>query len=111
MDDIDNARQFETLIPDIQQLSPGSRIVIRSRHHDVLNSTMGPTACKDVQEVNFLSRSESQRLFNWHAFLSEQSSDGFHDLTEEVANACGGHPLALEVIGAQSLYDKKKLLW
>lgn len=49
----------------------------------------------------------SRQIFNWHAFLSEApTTDEFCDLAEKVADACGGHPLALEVIGA-SLFDKK----
>jgi hypothetical protein len=48
----------------------------------------------------------AQQLFNWHAFYSEQASDRFRDLAKEVADACGGLPLALEVMGAY-LFDKK----
>lgn len=107
VDDIDNESQFTNLIPDIQLLGSGSRIIITSRHRDVLNITMRRAISKYIYEVKLLSRTDSQRLFNWNAFDSETPSTGFGDLAAKVAEACGGHPLALEVIGA-SLFDKRE---
>lgn len=89
-------------------LRPGSRIIVTSRHRDVLNSTLTSTDCKNIYEVKVLNPTYSRLLFNWHAFLSETPSEGFHDLAERVADACGGHPLALTLIGA-SLFDKREL--
>jgi hypothetical protein len=100
LDDIDNVKQFFDLIPDINHLSPGSQIVVTSRHRDVLKSTLA----KNIYEVQVLNPSFAQQLFNWHAFLSDTPSPGF----QELAEACDGHPLALTVLGA-SLFDKKDL--
>jgi hypothetical protein len=60
-----------------------------------------------VYDVPLLSQSGSRCLFNRHAFLSETPSVGFADLAVFVADACDGHPLSLETIGA-SLFDKRK---
>lgn len=108
VDDIDNTSQFTNLIPNILHLGRGSRILVTSRHRDVLTCTMGPAHHKALHEIKELNHIDSRQLFNWHAFYSEVPSAGFHDVAEKVADACGGHPLALEVIGG-SLFDKKEL--
>jgi hypothetical protein len=58
-----------------------------------------------VYEVKLLDSTNS-RLFNWNAFYSEVPSIEFRDLAESVADACGGHSLVLEIIGA-SFFDQK----
>ena len=106
VDDIDHRSQFEALIPDIQRLGCGSRVVITSRYRDVLIQAMKTAASQEVFEVPSLNKMDSRHLFNRHAFLSETPSEGFGDLAEKVADACGGHALSLETMGA-SLFDKK----
>lgn len=106
VDDIDSMSQFEALIPDILRLAAGSRVVVTSRHRDVANLAVAHANRKAVYEVKVLKPVDSRKLFNWHAFYSEEASQGFQNLAERVADACGGHPLALEVIG-RSLFDKK----
>jgi hypothetical protein len=106
VDDIDSASQFEDLIPDVRGLARGSRVVVTSRHRDVIKFAMREAEHKEVYEVKVLNPFDSRLLFNWHAFYCEAPSKAFRDLAETVADACGGHPLALEVIGA-SLFDKK----
>jgi hypothetical protein len=108
VDDIDLSSQYAALIPDIQMLGPGSRIVITSRQKDVLKHAMGAATCENVYDVPLLSKSDSWLLFNRHAFLSETTTVGFADLAVEVADACGGHALSLEIIGA-SLFDKREV--
>ena len=108
VDDIDLSSQFAALIPDLEKLGPGSRIVITSRQKDVLKHAMRAATCKNVYDVPVLSKSDSRLLFNHHAFLSETASEGFADLAVEVADACGGHALSLEIIGA-SLFDKREV--
>ena len=106
IDDINHRSQFDSLIPQIKTLGLGSRVLVTSRDRNLLNNItqgQGENALYEVKELTFI---ESSRLFNWHAFRSEQPSDGFHDLAKEVVQACGGLPLALEVMGA-FLYDKK----
>ncbi|KAG0563344.1 hypothetical protein KC19_8G023000 [Ceratodon purpureus] len=106
VDDIDDKGQFEALIPDIRKLGSGSRIVITSRYRDVVTQAMAGAERWEVYEVPVLNEFESRCLFNRHAFLSETPSEGFADLAAKVADACGGHALSLETVGA-SLFDKK----
>ena len=105
VDDIDHGRQFAALVPDMQRLGRGSCVVITSRYSDVLHHAMAAAPSWKVYDVPVLSRSDSRRLFNHHAFSSETPLS-FAELAAEVADACGGHALSLEVIGA-SLFGKR----
>ncbi|CAK9253780.1 unnamed protein product, partial [Sphagnum jensenii] len=109
LDDIDDRSKFDCLIPSLTKLmSQGSRIIVTSRDRNVLNfiTSQGSTGKSNLYEVQVLNGVHAQQLFNWHAFYSEQASDRFRDLAKQVADACGGLPLALEVMGAY-LFDKK----
>lgn len=99
VDDIDDVGQFENLVPAIEMLGSGSRMVITSRNREALTLATRPAVCKDVYEVKMLNCSGSRDLFNWHAFLSETPSECFSDSAAAVADACGGHPLALKLMG------------
>ena len=109
VDDIDDANQLDSLIPDINELGSECRIVITSRRHDVLQDAMKtlPTASKAMYEVRTLDKSYSRRLFNMHAFGSETPSEGFVELAETISDACDGLPLSLTVMG-RYLFHKKK---
>jgi len=107
MDDVDQKGQFDQLIPDINKLHPGSRIIITSRDSNVVNNIMKNGNCKyQRHEMALLSTIDSRHLFNWHAFHSVDAIDGFQELAKKVADACCGLPLALEVIGC-FLFDKR----
>ncbi len=108
VDDIDHRSQFNLLIPDIDKLARGSRILVTSQDQNVLSNIMrGDGHLTAMHEVELMSPDDSHQLFNWHAFYTEKASDGFQDLARKVADACYRLPLALEVIGA-FLFDKKK---
>jgi tRNA A37 threonylcarbamoyladenosine biosynthesis protein TsaE len=108
IDDIDEKGQFDKLIPDINKLCPGSRIIITSRDLNVVNNIVKVGNCEYLRhEMALLSTTDSRRLFNWHAFQSTDAIDGFQELAKNVADACGNLPLALKVIGCR-LFDKRK---
>jgi len=108
IDDVDHKHQFDQLIPDINKLCPGSRIIITSRDSNVVNNIMKNGKCEYCKhEMALLSTTDSTHLFNWHAFQSTDAIDGFQELAEKVADACCGLPLALEVIG-RFLFDKRE---
>jgi hypothetical protein len=108
IDDVDHKRQFDQLIPDINKLCPGSRIIITSRDSNVVNYIMEKNEnCKYLRrEMALLSTTDSRHLFNLHAFQSTDAIDGFQELAEKVADACCGLPLALEDIGC-FLFEKR----
>ncbi len=108
IDDVNRKDQFDQLIPDINKLAPGSRVIITSRESNVVNNIMKNGNCKySRHEMALLSTIDSRHLFNWHAFHSVDAIDGFQELAEKVANACCGLPLALEVTGC-FLFDKRE---
>jgi hypothetical protein len=108
IDDIDQKGQFDELIPDINKLRPGSRIIITSRDSNVVNNIMENGNCKYLRhEMALLSTTDSRHLFNWHAFHSANAIHDFQELAKNVADACCGLPLALEVTGC-FLFDKKR---
>ncbi len=108
IDDVDRKGQFDQLIPNINKLHPGSRVIITSRDSNVVNNIMKNGNCKYTRhEMALLSTTDSRHLFNWHAFHSTDAIDGFQELAKKVADACCGLPLALEVIGC-FLFDKKE---
>ncbi|CAK9862448.1 unnamed protein product [Sphagnum jensenii] len=108
IDDIDKKAQFDKLIPDINKLACGSRIIITSRDSNVVNNIEKNGNCKySKHEMALLTTVDSRHLFNWHAFNSIDAIDNFQELAEKAANACSGLPLALEVIGC-FLFDKRE---
>jgi len=88
-------------------LGVGSCCIITSR--DVEMCLMfGPNA---VFEMEFLKPSEGKQLFCWHAFGSIIAAQGFEELASEVALACGGHPLTLEIIGKLLNLEQNRSIW
>ncbi|CAM6017563.1 unnamed protein product, partial [Sphagnum balticum] len=107
IDDVDTNDQFDKLIPNINKLGLGSRVIITSRESNVVNNIMNNGNCKYSRyDMKLLSTTDSRHLFNWHAFRSSDAIVGFKELAEKVADACCGLPLALEVTG-RFLFDKK----
>ncbi|CAK9229345.1 unnamed protein product, partial [Sphagnum troendelagicum] len=107
IDDIDKKPQFEQLIPEINKLARGSRVLITSRDRNLVANIMERAECKYARhEVAALNNSDARQLFNSHAFDSSNVTDGFHDVAQRVADACAGLPLPLEVIGS-FLFDKR----
>ncbi|CAK9232433.1 unnamed protein product [Sphagnum troendelagicum] len=109
IDDVDQKGQFDKLIPNINKLCPGSRIIITSRDSNVVNNIMQKNEnCKySSHEMALLSTTDSRHLFNWHAFHSTDAIGPFQELAKNLADACCGLPLALEVTGC-FLFDKRE---
>jgi hypothetical protein len=107
IDDIDKKPQFEQLIPEINKLARGSRVLITSRDRNLVANIMEKAECKCAShEVAALNNPDARQLFNSHAFDTSNVTHGFHDVAQRVADACAGLPLALEVIGS-FLFDKR----
>ena len=89
-----------------------SRVVITSRHQDLLQQTLPRLCCANLQpevlEVPYLSQAESLELFCLHAFKELQPPAAWQSITEEIADKCFGLPLSLEVVG-EFLWQKQKM--
>lgn len=112
IDDINEKKQFDELILDLEALAFGSRVLITSREQDVLKSILRDTPQSALYEVPELSPSEANDLFVWCAFR-RNNLDGIdaslHCFVDDITRACCGLPLPLEVMGGL-LADKKNLL-
>ena len=107
IDDIVKRSQFDELILEMNNLAKGSRVLITSRDQNLLNNIMRDAGEKELYEVQVLSPSDSLQLFIKTAFHNDIPSARLHDLSRHIAKACGGLPLALEVIGG-FLFDKRE---
>jgi hypothetical protein len=106
LDDVDNIKQLNTLLPCWNVLDSKSLILITSRRKDVLTSWgIGELS---IYKLQGLSRQHSTELFCWHAFHQPHPVARFRKVVDKFVNACNGLPLSLQVIGA-FLYGEKDL--
>ncbi|CAM6092380.1 unnamed protein product [Calypogeia fissa] len=101
LDDVNHEKQIRVL-PKLNDLGNGSRLIITSRDQGVLNCL----AKCDVYEVDFLNYDEAKKLFCRNVFQEEGIPDRLsqrnHELKEDVEGVvrkCDGLPLTLEVMG------------
>jgi hypothetical protein len=110
VDNIKERKQFDELIPDLKELAPGSRVIITSQESGVLRSIMLGVK-SELYYVPELSYLDSLDLFIRCAFQEDNIKDVdavFHQFVQEIVSACGGLPLALELMGG-FLVDKRNL--
>ncbi|XP_059313455.1 disease resistance protein RPV1-like isoform X1 [Lycium ferocissimum] len=108
LDDVDDRDQLNAVLGMREWFYPGSKIIITTRNQHLFNASE-VCRCK-MYKVTPLNAQESIRLFSWHAFLKEKSSEDHEDLSENVILHCKGIPLALKVLGS-SLCDRSIEVW
>ncbi|KAL6293937.1 hypothetical protein ACE6H2_002079 [Prunus campanulata] len=106
LDDVDNLEQFNAILGMRGWLHPGSKIIITTRHENLLKAHENCAIFK----VEGLHEYESLELFSWHAFRQPHPGEGYMDLSRPVVQHCGGVPLALQVLGS-SLFGKAADVW
>ncbi|XP_059075323.1 disease resistance protein RPV1-like [Cryptomeria japonica] len=102
LDDVDDRVQLDALAG--LWLSRGSRLIITSRDKHILNAAQ--ISLEYIFQISGLQKTEGLQLFCWHAFLKPSPIPSYEDLSKRIVEACKGHPLSLEVIGA-FLYGKQ----
>ncbi|PKI44391.1 hypothetical protein CRG98_035222 [Punica granatum] len=105
LDDIDRKEQIENIVGDAKCFGPGSRIIVTTRDSRVLK--IGHEPFHGIIEMEEMNLSEALRLFSWHAFEGDSPPREYKPLSSRAVVACGGLPLALEVLGSL-LHGKKK---
>ncbi|CAN1140602.1 Disease resistance-like protein DSC1 [Linum perenne] len=106
LDDIDDPVALHNLL-DKQPLTlfgPGSRILVTSRDHQVLQNV-----CDEIYELKGLNDYESLQLFTSNAFKEDPSEDSV-ELSWRAIHYPSGNPLALIVL-AKALYGRSKEYW
>eukprot|EP01018_Ginkgo_biloba_P008222 Gb_30990 [translate_table: standard] len=94
LDDVDDIKQLEAL--GIDWLGPTSRVIVTTRDQQILK-TKGNS---EIYKMEGLSDKQALELFCWHAFMRATPDKIYEDLSIQIANACGGLPLSLEVLGS-----------
>ncbi|MFS7966259.1 putative TIR domain, P-loop containing nucleoside triphosphate hydrolase [Helianthus anomalus] len=99
LDDIDDQYELSTLL-GIHAFPTQSKIIITTRLLDMYEwfGSISWRCC--VHKVTFLNDLESLELLRLHAFGSKIPMEGFEELAKELAQYCGGNPLALKVLGS-----------
>ncbi|KAI5073173.1 hypothetical protein GOP47_0011186 [Adiantum capillus-veneris] len=117
LDDVSEKQQLDQLMPPRDcHLGKDSLIVLTTRDQQVLSLAQAHV-CLSMDGLN---REEARELFNLHASEDKTSTSfieprkempaDFQRLREQVADACQGLPLALEVLGSH-LRDKDLSEW
>ncbi|PPD88127.1 hypothetical protein GOBAR_DD14951 [Gossypium barbadense] len=102
-DDVSNLSQFEFLFKGINQLCPGSRVIVTTRNKQVLIQN----DIDRIYEMEKLDEGESLQLFCQRAFKSNYPTRYRLELSKMVLSVADGNPLAIKVFGS-SLYGKEK---
>ncbi|CAN6539525.1 unnamed protein product [Malus baccata var. baccata] len=108
LDDVwsDNREKWERLrAPLIQSGAHGSRILVTTRKHEVVDMMR---AASDMVNLGELSEEYCLSIFNHMAFSDTEVDESkvFEDISKEIVGKCKGLPLAAKTLGAL-MYNKK----
>lgn len=113
LDGIDDVKQLDELIPT-KGFHTGSKIIITTKDGSLtekcalLRSTFAARHRK--YKLSVLRDPDSLSLLCWHAFGSNGPKEGYEQEAVRLARYCGGHPLALKVLGG-SLINEDVATW
>ncbi|XP_023734374.1 disease resistance protein RPV1 [Lactuca sativa] len=107
LDDIDEHDQLDTLL-GTRASHTQSKIIITTRLLDIRAWFRSISWKCEVQKSELLNDDESLQLLSWHAFGSKIPMEGFKDLAIQLAQYCGGNPLALKVLGSSLFSDAEE---
>ncbi|KAK9068946.1 hypothetical protein SSX86_013062 [Deinandra increscens subsp. villosa] len=113
LDDINSLEQLDVLLGN-KGFHKGSKIIITTK------DTSLTERCKLIKTqvqhkhtqilLGGLWESDSLRLLCIHAFKCHKPQKGYEKVSGEIVKFCGGHPLALEVLGS-SLHKRDVTYW
>ncbi|KAL4572633.1 hypothetical protein LXL04_019413 [Taraxacum kok-saghyz] len=113
LDGVDNFEQVDVLI-GTKGFHPGSKIIVTTKDGSLTEKCsmfrikLPPKHTKHA--LYGLSTTESLRLLCWHAFGGYEPKEGYVEAATRASTYCGGHPLALKVLGS-SLYNEDVATW
>ncbi|KAF5812943.1 putative TIR domain, P-loop containing nucleoside triphosphate hydrolase [Helianthus annuus] len=109
VDDIDDSDILSTLF-GAKVLDTQSKIIITTRLLNIDTWFESISWRCRVYKLELLNPDESLELLSWHAFGSKIPMEGFEKIAAELAQYCGGNPLALKVLGS-SLFVSVENPW
>nr|XP_048331062.1 TMV resistance protein N-like isoform X2 [Ziziphus jujuba var. spinosa] len=95
LDDVDKSDQLEALAGEADWFGSGSRIIVTTRHKNLLTAKR----VDELFECEQLNYEESIQLFSLTAFGKYQPMKGFEMLSKHVVEYANGNPLTLKDIG------------
>ncbi|CAL5340896.1 unnamed protein product [Camellia sinensis] len=105
LDDVDQRDQFDAIIGMRNWFHPESKIILTTRHKQLLKAN----EVYMMHKVERFDDDESLELFSWHAFGQDRPIDCYVEHSKRVVQHYGGLPLALQVLG--SLSGKSLNIW
>ncbi|XP_052210520.1 disease resistance protein RUN1-like [Diospyros lotus] len=106
LDDVDTREQLDAVLENMDWLSPGSKLIITTRHEQLLRAH----ECWKVYKVKKLDHDESLQLFSWYAFGQSYPIDGYLVDSKTAVDHCSGLPLAVKILG-RSLFGTSLDEW
>ncbi|XP_059653214.1 disease resistance protein RPV1-like isoform X2 [Cornus florida] len=106
LDDVDQLDQLNAVLIMRDWFYPGSKIVITTRHEQLLKAHER----YKMHKVKELNENESFQLFCWHAFGQDHPIEVYLEYSKRIVRYCGGLPLALQVLGS-SLSGRPVDVW
>ena len=107
LDGVDNFEQVHVLVGR-EGFHPGSRIIITTKDGSITDKALlhikyPPKHTKLA--LDGLCSTDSLKLFCWHAFGGYSPKEGYEEDAKRASKYCGGHPLALKVLGSLLLNE------
>ncbi|KAG0570311.1 hypothetical protein KC19_6G153100 [Ceratodon purpureus] len=99
VDDVGSEENLKALLVDaFQDGHIGSKIIVTTRRQDILIGCMGP---EGIINYDVLKKDQALQLFSHYAFggLGIEERKQLDGVSREIAKACSGLPLSIEVIG------------
>ncbi|XP_023733930.1 disease resistance protein RPV1 [Lactuca sativa] len=113
LDGVDNFEQIDVLI-GTKGFHPGSKIIVTTKDGSLTEKCslfrMKFPPKHTEHALYGLSATESLRLLCWHAFGGYDPKEGYEEEAIRASKYCGGHPLALKVLGS-SLNNEDVATW
>nr|KAJ0196275.1 hypothetical protein LSAT_V11C700361250 [Lactuca sativa] len=109
LDDIDEHDELDALL-GTRAFHTQSKIIIRTRLLDI-NAWFGSISWScHVHKLKSLNDDESLELLSCHAFGSKTPMEGYMELAKQLAEYCGGNPLALRLLGSSLAKGKNRMI-
>ncbi|XP_052622785.1 disease resistance protein RUN1-like [Lactuca sativa] len=113
LDDIGSLDQLDALLGS-KGFHPGTKIIITTKDAWLTKScSLFKTNFKPKYaqyKLEGLSKTESQKLLCYHAFMRNDPEAGYEEVSEKLVKYCDGHPMALKVLG-RSLHNRDVTYW
>ncbi|XP_043687889.1 disease resistance protein Roq1-like [Telopea speciosissima] len=109
LDDVDDKKQVDALVGELNWFGQGSRVIITSRDEQILNVAEVKEA--KIYRPQLFNYEESLQLFSLHAFSMDRPPEDFMQFAHSVAVYSDGLPLTLEVLGSYLSNVRSKKVW